>query len=96
MTRIQRQACLAAGKILFGRNPVMMGGRPFARAMSRRGSSGAWKLIELSDRQVFRLALLIRTYRRQVGDPNLLFWAQRTLVEASLSFHEELIDGKSG
>jgi hypothetical protein len=53
-------------------------------------------LIELSDRQVFRLALLIRTYRRQVGDPNLLFWAQRTLVEASLSFHEELIDGKSG
>jgi hypothetical protein len=96
VTRIQRQACLAAGKIRFGRNPKTMGGRAFAKAMSRRGSSGAWKAIELSSRQLWRLARLIRKYRRQIADPNLLFWAQRTLAESSLSLHEELIDGKSG
>jgi hypothetical protein len=50
--------------------------------MFRRGSSSGWQSIELTPRQLARLARHLRKYRRQVADPDLLFWCQRVLADA--------------
>lgn len=86
MTPIQRRACLALYPVSYGR---LIGPRAFALAMHRRADGEGWRSIQLTDRQLERLANHVRKFRRQIGDPNLLFWAQRVLAEAKFSKKEE-------
>lgn len=79
MTPIQRTACLTISGLAYGR---ATGDRNFARAMVRLAAGEGWESIELTTRQLQRLARHHRRYRRQVRSPNLLFWAQRVLAEA--------------
>jgi len=87
MTPIQRKACLSVNGLRFGLNGLRF--QSFARSMVRRGEMPGWKLIELTPRQLCRLALMIRRFLRQIGDDNLLFWAQRVLADAKFSVPEE-------
>ena len=89
MTPIQRRACLALSRIGYGRNPAMLGAMTFGNAMLCRGERGDWRSIEFTDRQLHRLAKHIRKFRRQIGEPNLLFWSQRVLAEACFFSKEE-------
>jgi len=81
MTPIQRKACLSLRGLSYGR--FGLGTHAFARAMVRRGEARAWPFIELSQRNLMRLARSVRRFRRQICDPHLLFLAQRTLAEAN-------------
>jgi hypothetical protein len=85
VTPIQRSACLALKGVSFG---LVSGGQHlFARSMVRRGECPGWALIELSPKQLTRLAQTVRKFRRQIRNPDLQFWAQRVLADASfLSF----------
>jgi hypothetical protein len=83
MTAIQRSACLSLVGLAYGRAAKA---RAFARSMQRRAESNGWHVIELTPKQVRRLAKQVRRYRRQIKSPDLLFWAQRTLAEAQPLF----------
>jgi hypothetical protein len=83
VTSMQRRACFSLNGLSFGRSGL--GVRSFARAMVRRAECVAWKSIELTPRQLERLARAVRRFRRQIGDPNLLFWSQRVLAEQAFS-----------
>lgn len=82
MTPIQRRACLALSPIsvAYGRAQFS---RRFGHCMQRRAESPRWEWIELTPRQLHRLATNLRRYRRQIRNQDLLFWAQRTLAELS-------------
>lgn len=86
MTPIQRKACLALRGLAFGR---LGGYRSFARAMVGVAELQCWSLIELTDWQIQRLAQSVRKFRRQIRNPHLLFWAQRTLTELKLPIYQE-------
>jgi hypothetical protein len=49
--------------------------------MVRRAECPGWRSIELTDRQLARLARTVRKFRRQIDDPHLLYWSQRVLAE---------------
>jgi hypothetical protein len=78
MTPIQRRACRSLQHVAYGR---ARGHRVFGLVMARRAERRNWQRVELTPKQLRRVALLVRRYRRQITSPNLLFWAQRTLVE---------------
>jgi hypothetical protein len=82
MTPMQRNACESLRGLRFGR---CGGYREFARLMVRSAEIGAWPAIQLTPKQIQRLARAIRRFRRQINDANLLFWAQRVLAEAAFS-----------
>jgi hypothetical protein len=87
VTTIQRQACLSLNGLHYGRYEFY---RNFGRSMVRLAEQPAWPLIELSDNQLYRLARAVRKFRRQINDPDLLFWAQRVLADATFQIQEEL------
>jgi len=74
---MQRRACRALQHVAYGRAQSL---RNFGRAIAKRASRDEWQSIELTPRQLERVARTIRRYRRQITNPNLLFWAQRTLA----------------
>jgi hypothetical protein len=81
MTPIQRRACLSLRRITFGHFPT--GARRFVASMIDVAGQDRWQSIELSAKQLAAIARTLRRFRRQVNDPNILFWAQRILVELS-------------
>jgi hypothetical protein len=81
MTPIQRRACLLLRGIQTGK----FGPRRLIKALEARGLSDDWESIELSGRQLWRLARIHRKYRRQVGCADVLFWSQRLLAEQQFS-----------
>ena len=87
MTSIQRRACRSLKDVAYGRHA---GDRTFGRAMAEKASRPNWEWIELTAKQLARVARQVRRYRRQIRSPDLLFWAQRTLAEALVSTVEEL------
>ncbi len=80
MTPIQRRACLALSGVTLSR----FSPRHFRYAVVELAQSDRWPAVELSAKQVALLARTVRKYRRQIGDANLLFWAQRVLAEGSI------------
>jgi len=81
MTAIQRRACRSLEHVAYGR---AANSRRFGLAVARRANRGDWRSIELTPKQLERVARMIRRFRRQIGSPDLLFWAQRTLAESRL------------
>ena len=77
MTPIQRRACLSLRGIVLSKFAPWR----LRKALIARGESERWRSTELTARQLACLARLVRRYRRQIGDSNLLFWAQRVLAE---------------
>lgn len=86
MTPMQRHACHSLRGLAFGRQ---LGYHSFARSMVRLAGLPAWPAIDLSPRQVRRLAICVRKFRRQIADPHLLFWSQRALAELATITQEE-------
>lgn len=86
MTKIERKACLALKGVAYGRH---RGDRRFGHAVAKFASRRDWPAVELTDRQIARVAYQVRRYRRQIDSPNLLFWAQRTLADARFQLVEE-------
>lgn len=87
MTPIQRRACLSLDRITFGHFPV--GARRFVRSMIDTAAKEHWQSIELRAKQLAAVARTLRRFRRQVNDPNILFWAQRILVELATNPQQE-------
>jgi hypothetical protein len=83
---MQRRACRALQHVAYGRSQAL---RNFGRGMAKRASRDDWQSIELTPRQLERIARTVRRYRRQITNPNLLFWAQRTLAEGLFQTLEE-------
>lgn len=81
MTPIQRRACRSLKNVAYGRAHRH---RVFGLVMARKAERRNWQRIELTPKQLRRVAMLVRRYRRQIGSPNLLFWSQRMLAEALL------------
>jgi hypothetical protein len=79
MTPMQRRACLSLREITFGHFPT--GARRFVRSMIDIAELHHWESIELSAQQLAGVARTLQRFRRQVNDANVLFWAQRMLVE---------------
>jgi hypothetical protein len=77
MTPIQRRACLSLRDVRLSQ----FGPHRFRKALIAQAESQTWASIELSAKQVRRLARIVRTFRRQIANPHLLFWAQRVLAE---------------
>jgi hypothetical protein len=86
MTPMLRKACLSLKCVAYGRH---RGDRRFGNAVAGFASRPDWQAVQLTDRQIARVAYQVRRYRRQIGSPNLLFWAQRTLAEARFQPLEE-------
>ncbi len=80
MSPVQRRACLALVGLSYGRCRFASS---FARNMQRRAERADWAAVELTPRQLRRLAKQHQRYRRQIRSPHLLFWAQRTLADLS-------------
>jgi hypothetical protein len=87
VTPIQRRACLSLAQITFGHFAV--GAKRFVRSMIERAESDRWQSIELTGKQLAAVARTIRRFRRQVNNPHILFWAQRTLVELASNPQQE-------
>jgi hypothetical protein len=86
MTSMERKACLALRGVEFGRAVRY---RVWARGLVRLGDLPAWPRIMLTERQRYRLARSVRKFRRQIANPNLLFWSQRVLAELFQSQSQE-------
>ena len=87
MTPIQRRACLSLRRIKLGHFPTRA--HRFVQSMINLAEKDRWESIELSAKQRAGVARTVRRFRRQVNDPNVLFWAQRTLVELATTHQEE-------
>lgn len=80
MTRMQRKACLSLAGLSYGRADWC---RQFGRKMVRLAERKDWQLLNLTPRQLLTLARVVSRFRRQIANPNLQFWSQRTLVESA-------------
>jgi hypothetical protein len=80
MTPMQRSACFAVKGLRFG---GAHWSRQFAGRMARAAEHKHWPEIALTQKQILALSRVVLRFRRQINNPHVQFWAQRTLAEAA-------------